>query len=109
MRSRIRQNGKRLIMRGSRKSKLVSVAALCVCLVHNIFLLAQSRNNASPSPTANALAQRALTALGGADLFSGVGITATGTLAVYGNNPTVLPIVIKSRGTNQIRSELTTK
>lgn len=69
----------------------------------------QSTSLVAPKdPQATALAQRALAALGATNLSPGETVLASGTLTVSGTYPIVFPILMKSRGTDQLRSELTT-
>jgi len=80
-----------------------------------LVLLVASVVSAQPSPvgvsrdaSAIAIVQSSLAAMGGPRLAVGQSVIMTGTLTVAGTTPVSFPITIKTHGTNQLRSELTT-
>jgi hypothetical protein len=59
-------------------------------------------------PSAIAIVERSLAALGAGNLSSGDSATMTGALELIGKSTKTFPIAIKVRGTSELRSELTT-
>jgi hypothetical protein len=87
----------------------IAIGLCCLGLLQGTVSYAQSASvNTPKDATANLVAQRALTALGATQIQTGEGVLVSGTLNVSGNKPAAFPIVLKSRGTAQLRTELTT-
>lgn len=96
-------------MHKDKMSSCATFGILFLLLFSHPSLTAEPVSTTAPKdPTANSIAQRALNALGAAQIQANEGVIASGTLSLGGNKPATFPIVMKSRGTEQLRSELTT-
>jgi hypothetical protein len=63
---------------------------------------------ASKDARALGIVQAGLNVMGSRQVVSNQTVAMTGTITIQGSNPVLFPITIKTRGSNQIRSELTT-
>jgi len=91
-----------------RISALLSVPiSLCIFLAASV-LFAQSVEDAPKNTQALAVAQHALIVMGARNLVPNQSAQAIGTLTLHGESDIVFPVVLKSAGTQRLRTEITT-
>jgi hypothetical protein len=72
------------------------------------FAQSPSVGNAPKDPQASSIAQRSLAAMGSGSVTPNQTVQAAGTLTLHGTSDTAFPVILKSRGTQKLRTELTT-